>query len=80
LKEELIRVIKEIGIEGARYIEENIDLQYYYIKKLYEKIGDEEGLVKLVILNSLSSYQLSAKAEDWWKEFSEHFYNNLRMF
>jgi len=73
LKGELIKVIKEIGIEGARYIEENIDLQYFYIRNLYEKIRDEESLVKLVILNSLSSYQLSARAEDWWKEFSEYF-------
>jgi len=73
LKEELIRVIREVGIEGARYIEENIDLQYHYIKKLYERIGDEENLVRLVILNSLSSYQLSSRAEDWWKEFSDYF-------
>jgi len=73
LKDELIKVIKEIGIDGARYIEENIDLQYLYIRRLYERIGDEESLVKLVILNSLSSYQLSAKAEDWWREFSEYF-------
>jgi len=76
LKERLIEVIKEVGIEGARYIEENIDLQYYYIKKLYEKIGDEENLVRLVILNSLSSYQLSSRAEEWWREFSEYFSNN----
>jgi len=75
LKEELIKVIREVGIEGARYIEEKIDLQYHYIERLHEKIKDEESLVKLVILNSLSSYQLSAKAEDWWGEFSEYFYN-----
>jgi len=76
LKEELIRIIRKIGIEGARYIEENIDLQYYYIKRLYEEIRDEESLIKLVILNSLSSYQLSSKAEEWWKEFSENFSRN----
>jgi len=76
LKEELIKVIKEIGIEGARYIEENIDLQYYYIKRLYERIEDGESLVRLVVLNSLSSYQLSSRAEDWWKEFSDYFSNN----
>jgi len=76
LKEELIKIIRRIGIEGARYIEENIDLQYYYIKRLYEEVKDEETLVKLVILNSLSSYQLSSKAEEWWKEFSEYFSKN----
>lgn len=76
MKEELIKVIKEIGIEGARYIEENIDLQYYYIKRLYERIEDGESLVRLVVLNSLSSYQLSSRAEDWWKEFSDYFSNN----
>jgi len=76
LKERLIEVIKDVGIEGARYIEENVDLQYYYIKKLYERIRDEENLVRLVILNSLSSYQLSSKAEEWWREFSEYFSNN----
>jgi len=76
LKEELIRIIRKIGVGGARYIEENIDLQYYYIKRLYEEIKDEESLVKLVILNSLSSYQLSSKAEEWWKEFSEYFSKN----
>jgi len=76
LKEELIRIIRKVGIDGARYIEENIDLQYYYIKRLYEEINDEESLVKLVILNSLSSYQLSSRAEEWWKEFSEYFSKN----
>lgn len=65
-------VIKSLGIESARLIEEKIDLQYIYLKNLKERLEDDELFLKLIILNALVSYQLSTTGENWWREFSEY--------
>ncbi|MEM0379494.1 MAG: N-glycosylase/DNA lyase [Nanopusillaceae archaeon] len=72
-EERLIEIIREIGIEGARYIEENIDIQFFAIKKLYKNLKDPELLIKLVLLNSIVSYQINCTGESWWIEFSKYF-------
>lgn len=72
-KEKLIELIREIGIEGARYIEENIDLQFFAIKNLYGVNKDPEAVIKLTLLNSIVSYQLNCTGENWWIEFSNYF-------
>ncbi|AXI25523.1 N-glycosylase [Methanofervidicoccus sp. A16] len=65
-------IIKSLGIESARLIEEKIDLQYIYLKNLKERLDNDELFLKLIILNALVSYQLSTTGERWWKEFSEY--------
>jgi len=60
-------IIKSLGIESARLIEEKIDLQYIYLKNLKERLDNDELFLKLIILNALVSYQLSTTGERWWK-------------
>lgn len=67
--------IKEVGIEGARYIEENIDKQYLALKTLYNKLNTDKFLT-LIVKNALISYQLTSKGEEYWMEFSEYFSTN----
>ncbi|MBW9223814.1 N-glycosylase/DNA lyase [Methanothermococcus sp. SCGC AD-155-E23] len=69
-------IIKSLGIESARLIEEKIDLQYTYLKNLKERI-DEELFLKLILLNALVSYQLSTTGERWWREFSEYRWESI---
>ncbi|MEM4772875.1 MAG: N-glycosylase/DNA lyase [Nanoarchaeales archaeon] len=75
-EEKLVKIIGEIGIEGARYIEENIDFQFFAIKKLYKNVKDLELVIKLVLLNSIVSYQINCTGEKWWMEFSKYFILN----
>jgi len=70
---ELVGILSELGIDCARTIEERVDLQFDALKNLRENLKDDELFMKLVIANSLVSYQLSAKGENWWWEFSEYF-------
>ncbi|AIU70155.1 N-glycosylase [Thermococcus eurythermalis] len=72
----LIEILNELGIDCARLIEEKVDLQFDALKNLRENLGDDELFVKLVIANSIVSYQLSGKGEDWWWEFSKYFSKN----
>ncbi len=65
-------ILKGLGVECARKIEEKVDLQFEAIKKL-SRFVNSELLMKLVIANSIVSYQLSAKGEEWWNEFAEYF-------
>ena len=65
-------IIRSLGIESARLIEENIDLQYIHLKNLKERLNNDELFLKLIILNALVSYQLSTTGENWWREFSEY--------
>ncbi|MCD6139921.1 MAG: N-glycosylase/DNA lyase, partial [Thermococcus sp.] len=58
----------ELGIECARIIEEKVDLQFLALKNLHKNLGDDELFIKLVIANSIVSYQLSGKGEQWWLE------------
>ncbi|AEC52609.1 N-glycosylase/DNA lyase [Pyrococcus sp. NA2] len=68
----IAEIIREIGIEGARYMEENVDEQFKALKYLSSSI-DTEMFIKLVIANSLVSYQLTGKGEGWWWEFAKYF-------
>ncbi len=74
--DELTKSIKEIGVSGARWIEENVDEQYRALGYLWRHLEDAERFLKLVVTNSLVSYQLSGKGEDWWWEFAEWFTEN----
>jgi len=65
-------VIRSLGIESARTIEEKIDLQYSYLRHLKERLNNNVLFLKLIILNALVSYQLSTTGENWWREFSEY--------
>ncbi len=70
-------VLKELGVESAKIIEENVDLQYHYLKNLQKTLKNDELFLKLVIINAIVSYQLSTTGENWWKEFSEYDWNNI---
>ncbi|WP_456416099.1 N-glycosylase/DNA lyase [Methanocaldococcus sp.] len=70
--EKLKSILKELGINTARELEENVDLQFLYLKNLQKNLKDDELFIKLVILNALVSYQLSSTGELWWKEFSNY--------
>ena len=73
----LKEILRSLGIESARLIEERIDLQYTYLKNLQRKLEDNEVFLKLIILNALVSYQLSTTGENWWREFSEYNWNDI---
>ena len=73
--EALKSILKELGIECARTIEEKVDLQFSALENLHKNLNDELFL-KLVIANSIVSYQLSDKGENWWWEFSNYFSKN----
>ncbi|WP_297466738.1 N-glycosylase/DNA lyase [Thermococcus sp.] len=74
--ERLVEILKELGLDCARTIEERVDLQFDALKNLHENLKNDELFIKLVIANSLVSYQLTGKGEDWWWEFSRHFSDN----
>jgi DNA-(apurinic or apyrimidinic site) lyase len=69
-------ILKELGLKSAKTIEENVDLQYYYLENLQKALNNNELFLKLVIINAIVSYQLSTTGENWWKEFSEYSWNN----
>ena len=77
----LINFLKEnSNIDKIRYIEENKDLQFLALKKLYEnKKFSNENYLYLILANSLVCYQLSGKWEQYWEEFSNmalQYFNN----
>ncbi len=69
----LVNNLKKLGLDCARTIEERVDLQFDALRNLRKNLGDDELFIKLVLANSIVSYQLSGKGEDWWWEFSRHF-------
>ncbi|NJE42408.1 N-glycosylase/DNA lyase [Thermococcus sp. GR6] len=69
-------ILRELGLECARTIEEKVDLQFDALRNLHENLDDDELFIKLVIANSIVSYQLTAKGERWWWEFSQYFSDN----
>ncbi|ASA77224.1 N-glycosylase/DNA lyase [Thermococcus sp. 5-4] len=76
-KVEVLReILSELGLDCARTIEERVDLQFDALKNLHANLGDDELFIKLVIANSIVSYQLTAKGERWWWEFSRYFSEN----
>ncbi|WP_292459986.1 N-glycosylase/DNA lyase [Methanothermococcus sp.] len=70
-------ILKELGIESAKTIEENVDLQYHYLENLQKTLNNNILFLKLVIINAVVSYQLSTTGENWWKEFSEYNWNDI---
>jgi DNA-(apurinic or apyrimidinic site) lyase len=73
---ELVETLRELGLDCARTIEEKVDLQFDALRNLHENLKDDELFMKLVIANSIVSYQLSARGEQWWWEFSRYFSAN----
>ncbi|ASJ08909.1 N-glycosylase [Thermococcus siculi] len=73
---ELVRILGELGLDCARTIEEKVDLQFDALRNLRENLGNDELFIKLVVANAIVSYQLSAKGEQWWWEFSRYFSAN----
>jgi len=69
----LTEILEVLGVECARTIEEMVDLQFDALKYLHDSLKDTETFLKLVIANSIVSYQLTARGEEWWWEFSRHF-------
>ncbi len=70
MQEKLIKILKKYSLEDIIEIEEN-DRQFIALKNLFEKIENTEFFLPLIITNSLLSYQLSSKWEDYWEEFSD---------
>ncbi|NJE06423.1 N-glycosylase/DNA lyase [Thermococcus sp. M36] len=73
---ELVDILSDLGLDCAKTIEEKVDLQFDALRNLHNSLGDDELFIKLVIANSIVSYQLSAKGEQWWWEFSRYFSEN----
>ena len=72
LEEKLKELLSELGVACAREVEERLDLQYHALYSLYRSWRlPFELLLKLVVVNSLVTYQLSTTGERWWMEFSE---------
>jgi len=72
----LVEILRELGLDCAKTIEEKVDLQFDALKNLRENLKNDELFIKLVMANALVSYQLSGKGEDWWWEFSRYFSEN----
>ncbi|QDA31088.1 N-glycosylase/DNA lyase [Thermococcus indicus] len=72
----LREILSELGIDCAGTIEERVDLQFDALRNLHDNLGDDELFIRLVVANSLVSYQLSARGEQWWWEFSRYFSEN----
>ncbi|NJF24686.1 N-glycosylase/DNA lyase [Thermococcus sp. Bubb.Bath] len=71
--ERIREILRELGVECARIIEEKVDLQFDALRNLRENLGNDELFLNLVVANSIVSYQLSGKGENWWWEFSRYF-------
>lgn len=65
------RAISGIGLEGVLAIEER-DPQYRALEHLVRRLGDCGSAFLLVVLNSLSAYQLSSSGENYWWEFARY--------
>ncbi|MGC9133329.1 MAG: N-glycosylase/DNA lyase [Nanopusillaceae archaeon] len=72
----LIDILSKFNIDEILYFEENYDKQYIYLKKLYENLKDKNLFLKLILINSLLSFQLSYKGEKFWEIFSKFFSEN----
>ena len=70
--EERISIVAEklssLGLESALKIEE-VDPQFQAVKLITSKMGFGPALT-LIVLNSIISYRLSGRGEDYWNEFA----------
>lgn len=65
------QVLSLLSIDDVLAIEEG-DPQFQALRGLYMRLGDCNATALLAVLNSLVSYQLSSKGEDYWMEFSRY--------
>ncbi|GAA0129085.1 N-glycosylase/DNA lyase [Methanococcus maripaludis] len=69
---ELLEIFGHFDVNFAKYMEEKIDTQYFVLENLKNSMKNDEMFIKLVILNSIVSYQLCTTGELWWEEFSKY--------
>lgn len=69
---ELKKIFKNLDTTFAREMEEKVDLQYFVLNNLRNSMKNDEMFLKLVLINSLVSYQLCTTGELWWEEFSNY--------
>ena len=72
----LKEILKKFTINEIIYFEENFDKQFLAIKNLRKNLNNDDLFVKLVILNSIVSYQLIEPGEKYWLDFSNFFSQN----
>ena len=60
--------LKSLGLESALRIEE-VDPQFQAVRLITSKMGFGPALT-LIVLNSIISYKLSGRGEDYWNEFA----------
>ncbi len=65
------RVLSLLSVDDVLAIEEG-DPQFQSLRELYMRLGDCNATALLAVLNSLVSYRLSSRGEDYWMEFSRH--------
>jgi len=70
----LIKEIKKFNYQDLLNLEQ-YDLQYQSLESLFFFLKNKEQFLKLVIINSLLSYQLTMKWEKYWNCFSDYFKN-----
>ena len=70
--ENLLKALSQFSVEDALKIEE-LDRQYKALQRLHSSLKDNEFFLKLVLVNSLLSYQLPTKGESYWENFAEFF-------
>ncbi|MBA2862358.1 N-glycosylase/DNA lyase [Methanococcus maripaludis] len=73
---ELVEIFGHFDVEFAKNMEEKMDTQYLVLQNLKYSMDNDEMFIKLVILNSIVSYQLCTTGELWWGEFSEYWSKN----
>ncbi len=75
VKNSIASILRKLGIDWVRQFEER-DPQFIVITKLCSALRDVNTVLKLTILNSLVSYQLTGKGEDHWEYFVNYFISN----
>ncbi|WP_457677538.1 N-glycosylase/DNA lyase [Thermovibrio sp.] len=70
--EKLAKLLSSLTSEDVALVEES-DRQFKALKRLYESLKDKELFFKLVVVNSLLSYQLQMKGEEYWEKFADFF-------
>ena len=70
---EIAEVFKEVFNENSLNAFVEIDPQYKALKKIYLSTRNKGLIAIITIANSLISYQLSGKGEDYWSEVSSFF-------
>lgn len=72
---QIVEYIRSVGVDGARWIEENVDSQFQSLLKLSEHLPTDRYLT-LIVQNAIIAFQLTLKGEQYWEEFSNYFMKN----